>query len=114
MLIMWGMEKKIIKTEDLVEFMAENKMELTQENIQRAAEHVHERFVIKNFKDMMFAYGKDVESKVTESLDKKLANPKPQEDTQKPVDEVEKEDAEFNAWLKEGVNAPKDGEALFK
>ncbi len=104
--------KAEVKSE-LIEFMAENGAAPTQENIQEALEYVHERFVRENFKDMMLAYGKDVETKVTEEMDKKYANPKPHGDQQKPVEDVDKEDAEFIAWAKEGVAPSKEGGPLF-
>ena len=98
---------------DVVEFMAENGMEPTQENIEKAMEYVQERFVRENFQNMLLSYGKEIEAKVTEKKDKEVDNPEPPKDTTKPVEEADKEQAEFYEKVKSGESAPKMGGPLF-
>ena len=76
-------------------------------------EYAKERFVRENFTDIMLAFGKDVETKVSSKLEEKFANPKSLEDKLKPKPETVKEDAEFNAWASEGMGAPEQGKPIF-
>lgn len=98
---------------DVLEFMVENGLEPTQENIERASQYVQERFVRENFQNMLLSYGKDVEAKVAEKKDREVNNPEPPKDTTKPVEEGDKEMAEFFERVRSGEGLPRANEPLF-
>ncbi len=98
---------------DVMEFMVENGLEPTKENLGKAIEYVQERFVRENFLNIMLAYGKDVETKITEKKDKDVHNPDLPTDKTKPPEEAEKEEKEFHEFLKKGVSMPQAGQPLF-
>lgn len=98
---------------DVLEFMAEQGLEPTQENIEKAMEYVQERFVRENFQNMLLTYGNEIRSKVTEEKDKEVNNPEPPKDTQKPEEQADKEQKEFFEKVKSGESTPQPGTPLF-
>jgi len=98
----------------VVGYLVDNNMEPSKENVREAGSYVQDLFWRKNGNAIVQAYGRDVEAKLIEKYNIDNDNPKPPNDTEAPVGDTDKANADLVNYVREGLRKErKPGDKLF-
>lgn len=108
-------EFKEAATDLVVGYLTDNNMEPSKENVREAEQYVQDLFWRKNGNAIVQAYGRDVEAKLIEKHNLEIDNPKPPSGQEAPEGEVDKRQADLEAYVKEDLGSNRQaGDKLFK
>ena len=108
-------EFKEAATDLVVGYLVDNSMEPSKENVKEAAQYVQGLFWRKNGNAIVQSYGLDVEAKLIEKHNLEIDNPKPPNSQESPEGEVDKQQADLEAYVKEDLGSNRQaGDKLFK
>jgi len=108
-------EFKEAATEMVTGYLVDNGLTPNEENVKQARAYVEDLFWRKQGTEIMQAYGKDVEARLTEQKSVEQDNPAPQNQQEAPTPELDAKQQELIDYAKGGLGlSRKPGEQLFK
>ena len=98
----------------VVDYLVDNNMEPSKENVREAEQYVQDLFVRKNMNAIVQAYGRDVEAKLIEKHNLEIDNPKPPSEAEAPQGDLDANLQELHDYVKEDLGQTRQaGDKLF-